>query len=239
MTAAGRRRFHRPAFWPTVFAVPALAILIGLGTWQVQRLEWKTELLDRIDQRLALAPVTLPAEVDDPAAWDYRPVAVTGRFDHGAEMHLLARTLDGQIGLQIVTPLVRTDEPQAPAVLINRGWAPESALDRVARPEGVATVRGIAALPPRRGWLQPDNDPAENAWFWTDPPAMAKAAGLAAVAPVVVYAADADPDALPVGDQVRVDIPNNHLDYALTWYGLAAALIAIYIAFHWRRPQGD
>ncbi|NBB82242.1 MAG: SURF1 family protein [Alphaproteobacteria bacterium] len=234
MAAATARRRFRPTLSATVFAIPALAILIGLGTWQLQRLEWKTELLDRIDSRLAAEPAPLPATVDDPDRWDYRPVTLDGRFDHDAELRLVARTLDGAVGVQLITPLIRPDD--AEPVLVNRGWAPEADLDAVARPVGPISLTGVAQLPPQRGWLQPDNEPAANQWYWTDPPAMADAAGLDRVAPVIVYAADADPDRLPVGDQVRVDIPNNHLDYALTWYGLAVVLIGVYIAFHWRRP---
>jgi surfeit locus 1 family protein len=232
MAAPARRRF-RPTLWPTVFAIPALAILIGLGTWQLQRLEWKTALLDRIDSRLASEPVSLPDTIDNPDAWDYRPVTVTGRFDHDGEMRLMARTLDGAVGVHLVTPLIRSEG--AEPVLVNRGWAPEDQLGAVARPEGAVALDGVAQTPHGRGWMQPDNDPARNQWYWTDPTAMAASAGLQDVAPVIVYAADSDPDRLPVGNQIRIDIPNNHFDYALTWYGLAIVLVAVYVAYHWRR----
>ena len=111
----------RPDFWPTVFLVPALALMIGLGVWQLERLAWKTDLIDRIERGLAAPPVPLPARLDDPG-FDYRRVTVTGRFDAVHAFPLLARVHDGAAGIQVVTPLLRDDD--GPAVMINRGWVP-------------------------------------------------------------------------------------------------------------------
>ncbi|MEQ8968503.1 MAG: SURF1 family protein [Azospirillaceae bacterium] len=228
-------RFDRPRFWPTVLTVPALIVLIGLGTWQLQRLAWKTDLLDRIGERMSAAPAPLPARLDDPEAWDYRRVTLAGRFAEGETLHWVARTHDGQAGVELITPLVRAD---GRPVLVNRGWVPEGAVDAVGPPPtGPVTIQGVARVPPPRGWMRPDNDPDANTWYWVDLDAMAAAAGLAEAAPVLVQAADTDPDALPVGDRTRVTIPNDHLEYALTWYGLAVVLIGVYVAYHRRRDD--
>ena len=237
---AGHR--FRPALWPTLMVIPALLILVALGTWQLQRLEWKTALIDRIEHGMAVPPVTMPATFDDPAAWDYRAVTVEGEFLHDRELPVGPRTWRGRVGYHIVTPLLRTDRPDAPAVLVNRGWVPNDRLDPATRtdglPAGRVTVQGVLRLPAEQGWLQPDNDPVANRWFWTDPAAMAEQAGLDAVAPLVLEAgAGSAPETLPIGGQTRVDIPNNHLHYALTWYGLAVVLAVIYIAAHLRRPH--
>src|SRR6188768_3882078 len=96
----------RPEFWPTVFLIPALAMLIGLGIWQLERRVWKTDLIERIEHGLAAAPAPLPAVIDDPA-FDYRHVTVTGRFDPAHEFRLLARVHDGNAGIQVVSPLIR------------------------------------------------------------------------------------------------------------------------------------
>lgn len=231
---------------PTLITVPALILLIGLGTWQGQRLVWKTDLIERIDRQLGQAPDVLPARIADPAAWDYRRVRVDGVLAAETELAVASRTLTGRVGWHIVSPLIRAD---GTAVLINRGWVPDGREreigPRAAPFEGPVTVTGVARMPAPPGWLALDNDPAGNTWYWTDLAAMARAAGLdpAGTAPILLYAAEiglADGSPLlagqPVPGQVRIDIPNNHLHYMLTWYGLAVALLGVYIAYHWRRP---
>jgi surfeit locus 1 family protein len=237
------RRF-RPTFWPTVLTIAALALLLGLGTWQLQRLSWKTALIDTVRTRMAAAPVPMPATIDDPAAWSFRPVRVEGRFLHEGELFVAPRTMDGRLGYDVLTPLVRTDAA-APGqvVMVDRGWIPEDRRDPSTRPDsrpsGTVAVEGVLRAPAPRGWFQPENDPGGNLWFWTDLPAMAGAAGVdrATVAPVILQAGPGDADRLPVGGLPSVDIPNNHLQYALTWYGLAAALLAIYLAWHRRLAE--
>jgi surfeit locus 1 family protein len=238
-TPSGRR--FQPGFRATAITLVCLTVLVGLGTWQLERREWKAGLLARIGERIAADPVPLPARVADPGAWDYRRVTVAGRFRHELEMPISARTLDGRIGYHLVTPLERED---GPPVLVDRGWIPVDRLDPASRPgsrpEGPVHLAGIARVPPPPGWFQPDNRPGDNVWYWIDLDAMAARAGLGAAAPVIVEAGPGpDPAALPVGGRTRLSVPNNHLQYALTWYGLAAVLIAVYVAFHWRRrPMG-
>ena len=230
------RRF-RPGLAATLFTLAAVVIMLGLGTWQVERLAWKNALIERIESGLRAAPAPLPARIEIPADWDFRRASVTGQFLHDFELNLAARSMNGQIGYQIVTPLKRDD---GSLVLVNRGWvpldkrAPESRPEGL--PEGTVTVEGVARVPAPQGWMQPDNDPAANMWFWYDIPAMAASAGTENPLPLVVEAGPAaNPGGLPVGGQTNVTIPNNHLQYAVTWYGLALTLIAVYVASQWRR----
>jgi surfeit locus 1 family protein len=214
----------------------AILVLIALGTWQLERRAWKHAILERIAAHMASPPVDLPDEISTPADWDYRPVQVTGRLLHDREMPLSARSYQGSIGYQIVTPLQRSDG--AGAVLVNRGWVPVDKLDPAARPgsqpDGEVTVTGIARVPAIGGWMAPDNRPADNVWYSVDFAAMAAHAGLPAVAPVVVEAGPTAPGTLPVGGQTNVNIADNHLQYALTWYSLAIVAAVMYGASHWR-----
>jgi surfeit locus 1 family protein len=227
----------RPILWPTLFTALGVAVMLALGTWQVQRLSWKNALIAHIEARMAAPPVPLPAVIADPADWDYRRVTVTGNFRHDRELDLAARVHDGIVGYQIVTPLERAD---GGAVLVNRGFVPADRRDPASRAAGqvggTVTVEGIARVPVRRGWMQPDNEPAKNLWFWTDLPAMAQAAGVAGgVAPVIVEAgAGANPGGLPIGGQTHLSLPNDHLQYAITWYALAVVLAVVY-GVHVRR----
>ncbi|HSK39928.1 MAG TPA: SURF1 family cytochrome oxidase biogenesis protein, partial [Arenibaculum sp.] len=136
------------------------------------------------------------------------------------------------------TPL---DRPDGATVLVNRGWVPVDRLDPATRaagqPAGTVSVRGVARVPRPQAWMEPDNEPSANIWYWIDADAMAAHAGRP-VAPVVVEAGEAEnPGRLPVGGVTRVAIPNNHLQYVVTWYSLAAVLIAIYVTYHRRRPD--
>lgn len=232
MTSAVERGF-RPSRWATALTVVAVPVMLALGTWQVQRLGWKQELIERIEQRAHAAPVPLPAALDDPEAWDFRPVTVTGRFLTDQSMLTLARPQQGRIGYEVVTPLQRAD---GPPVLVNRGFVPMDRKD-VARaaPDGAVTVTGVARLPQPPGWFQPDGRSTDGVWMRLDVPAMAAAAGLPAAAPVVVE--QAPTGGVPAGIAPRVELPNNHLQYAFTWYSLAVVLLVIYGLSQWRRRR--
>lgn len=239
MTATAEPRRFRPSLWATLTTVPAVLVMLALGTWQVQRLHWKDDLIHRVEQRLHAAPVPLPATIADPAAFEFRPVTVSGRFLNDKEMRLIARPHQGQVGYEVLTPLERADG--GGVVLVNRGFVPMDKRDPASRPdsrvEGPVTLTGMVRLPQPAGWLQPDNRPGADAWMRIDPPAMAASVGLSNVTPVVVEALpDPSRGSAPLnGIQPQVELPNNHLQYAITWYSLAATLIAVYVLSQRRR----
>ena len=240
MSAEGGSPRFRPTLWASVTAAPAFAALLALGTWQIERLEWKLDLIAARGAALEQPPVALPLADEPLAAFDYRRVTLSGRFLHDSEFYLVARVFDGRAGLHVVTPFERSE---GPVVLVDRGWVPESARDPRARAEGqvagTVTVEGVARTTSPHNAFTPDNAAAANQWLWIDVPAMAKHAGIA-LQPVFVEAGAANPGALPIGGQTRVELLNNHLGYAITWYALAAALAAIYTIYHLpRRHDGQ
>ena len=240
MTAAAPRRF-RPSLWATLITVPAVLVMLGLGTWQMQRLEWKEDLVRRVEQRLHAAPVPLPPSIADPEALEFRPVTVAGRFLNDREMLLIARPRQGQVGYELLTPLQRPEADGGGVVLVNRGFLPLDRRAAASRPEshveGPVTVTGLVRLPQPAGWLQPANRPGAEAWMRLDPPAMGESAGLAGVAPLVVEATPvpARGNAPLNGIQPLVELPNNHAQYAFTWYSLAATLAVVYVLSQRRR----
>ena len=236
-----RRRFWlRPG--PALVILPMLVALVGLGLWQLDRGGEKAALIDRIESRIVAAPVAMPASVVDPAEWDYRRVVVRGTFLHEREMYLTGRTHRGRVGVDVVVPLRLSELGDGYRhVLVNRGWVPTAgpgfATQAFARPDGDVVLTGVLRLPSERGWMQPENEPANNRWFWIDLPAMAEAAGLPEAAPLLLeVAAGQHAGDYPVGGRTRIDLPDNHLQYAITWFGLAAALLVIYVIFQRRRP---
>lgn len=236
-------RQFRPRLIPTVASLLALIILVGLGTWQVQRLHWKTDLLARIEAGMQADPVALPAMVADPAAWDYRRATVTGQFMHDKEALIGPRLYpgpDGRMlpGLHVLTPLVRSDG--GGIVLVDRGWIPLDKRDPASRAAGElageVSISGILRAPEPRAWMQPENDPARNDWYWFDLPALARFAAVPALAPLVLQAdATPNPGGYPIGGRTILKVKNDHLSYALTWYGLALTLVGVYLAASFRR----
>jgi surfeit locus 1 family protein len=226
----------RTRWWAVVPAAIVFCILIALGTWQVQRLQWKEALIAMVAERMKAAPLPL-ADIEKHFAAsgdvDYWPVIATGTFLHGGERAFFA-TWEGQSGFDIFTPLQLGD---GRIVFVNRGFVPYDLKDPAKRGAGqiagVVTVTGLARNPltQKPSSLVPDNDPAKNIFYWKDRDAMAASAGLPAGAQVLPIFIDADnnpnPGGLPVGGVTLVDFPNNHLQYAVTWYGLAAALAAV------------
>lgn len=236
----------RPSFWPTVFTIPAVLVMLGLGTWQLDRLQWKTDLIEEITSRTTAEPVPLPALLSKAdgtlGSIQYRRVRLTGTFLHDAEMYLAARSMNGNPGYHVVTPLRLAE---GGVVLVNRGWVPlerKAPSDRAAgQIAGEVTLDGVVRVPrTEKSWLQPDNQPEDNIWFWVDLSAMATHAGVAdEAAPVYVEATAAEiPGGFPIGGQTRVNLPNDHLQYAITWYALAVILVVIYVIYH-RRPRDE
>ena len=226
----------------------AFAILIGLGTWQVQRLHWKEALLARIDERTHSQPRSisdLGAMGSGTGSLEYTPVTVRGRFLNDQEMFFFA-TSQGQSGWYVYTPLrLAADESHAlgDVVIVNRGFVPYDLRDpgqrQGSQPQGEVAVSGLARerLDGKPSFIVPDNKPAERTYFWKDWSSMVSVAGLEPSATVPFFIdAYRSPDArtLPVGGVTIIDLPNSHLQYALTWYGLAATLAIVLVAWLWR-----
>jgi surfeit locus 1 family protein len=245
-SAAAPRRF-RPPLWPTLFAVPAVLVMLGLGGWQLQRLGEKSAAIDERVERTTAAPVEFPfaATAEALPALEFRRSAVAGRFRHDQELYLAARSMRGNPGYQVVTPIEVAEGPHAGAVvLVNRGWVPVERKEPDSRAEGQVagpvTVEGVIRLPGVQRWMVPDNEPASNVWFWEDLAGMASHLAIAdRVAPVFLEAGPADnPGGFPIGGQTRVNLPNDHLQYAITWFALAVALAVIWYLYSRRRRGG-
>lgn len=215
---------------PTLMTAIALAVLLGLGVWQLQRLQWKSEIIATIEAQMALPAVPLPFGDIDPDAWRYRKAQVEGRFHHDKEIHLYAANASGTPGYLIITPLER---PDGGFVFFNRGWVPMDKRNPETRKEGL--IEGSVKLSGvgRKLWLQntfvADNEPEANIWFYGDLDGMAKFLGIVHYAPIFLEAdATPNPGGLPIGGQSRLKISNDHLNYALTWFSLAVALLIVY-----------
>jgi surfeit locus 1 family protein len=228
----------RPRLAPTLFTIPVVVVLVALGVWQLQRLEWKSRLIAERATAVAAAPVSPPKTLAEARALEFHRVTVEGVFLHDKEILRNAIAAKGDAGFDVLTPL---REEGGRIVFVNRGFVPTELKDPATRPTGqlAGTVRvsGLLRVPPDKkpGWFIPDNRPDRNAWFWIDLPAMAAADGLANVAPFYIDAdAAPNPGGWPKGGVTPLALPNDHLQYAITWFSLAAALVVIYLVYHSR-----
>jgi len=224
-----------------VFAALGIAGLVGLGTWQLDRLSQKESLIAERQAMLARPPLDLARIRGAGVPPAYRRVTASGRFLHDKELRIGPRTRQGRAGWQVVTPLARAD---GGIVLVDRGWVPDDRKDPRSRPDGQAagpvTVIGVVNRKTARSPFAPDNDPARGDWFRIDPPAMARSLGLPDVAPYwIVAARDRDRPVGPIGDDRVAMPPNNHLMYAITWYALAALLAVLAFVYWRRRPPAE
>jgi surfeit locus 1 family protein len=228
-------------FWPTVMTIPALIVLMLLGTWQLQRLEWKQDLIDKLQSRAVAEAVELPAGALEIEDWEFQRVRLTGTFDHGNELFWVQRSRTGEAGFHVVTPFTRADGQGT--VLVARGWVPfdrrgqEFRQDNV--PQDEQTILGILRFDRGRAPFLPENEPGNNTWFWLDPVAAAQTVGVPGLPTHFVMAETQGAGPLPEARQWTLDVRNNHLEYALTWYGLAAALLTIFVIFHLRQGKPD
>jgi surfeit locus 1 family protein len=230
----------RSLMWPGLAAAIGFAILCGLGIWQLQRLAWKEGLLADMAARMAAPAVPLPSEAAwaslDSGQYDYRHVQVSGRFVHAKEA-LVFRPRDGEPGYLVMTPLALGSGSY---VIVNRGFVPEAAKDPTNRTAGLlagtVSLTGLMRPPEGRNLFTPADDPDGNIWFTRDPAAIAAHAGLSPVAPFTIDAdLERDTQTLPRGGATLVAIRNDHFAYAMTWFGLAAALAGVFGTFAWRK----
>lgn len=206
----------------------AVALPAGLGIWQLERREWKLDLIGAVEARAGKPPLTRADGVGPED--EYRTIRLDGTFIAGTRFLIQSRTLRGRAGFGVVAPFRLRD---GRTVLVDRGWidAAHRPADRPAPDRVVGTVR----FPRPPGWFGIENDPAGGTWFRIDPRAMGRELGTA-VEPFHVRASgsgDGWPKPFPANPGLR----NDHLRYALTWFALAlaAAVIAVLAFVRGRR----
>lgn len=219
----------------TSFALLGLAVLLTLGFWQLERREWKHELIARIEARADAAPVGLSQAISQ---WqggqdmEFLRVRLAGVLHSGKEIHYY-NVVDGQLGWQVISPLLTDD---GILVMVDRGFVPDRLKNPQtrdgARPAERVSLTGRARAPAQRGLFTPDNDPAANQWYWRDLDSMAAALSEPPRTQLAPFFVEAEAGSLP-GEWPRsrsgVLLPTDrHLSYALTWFGLALTLILVY-----------
>ncbi|KAK4992996.1 surf-like protein [Elasticomyces elasticus] len=210
--------------------IPVTAFV--LGTWQVQRLSWKSDLIARFEDRLVRDPLPLPPQVDPDSVkdFDYRRVYATGTFRHDQEMLIGPRIHDGKDGYLVITPLERRFkgmEGKNTTILVCRGWIPKERAPQSSRPEGLpkgeVTISGLLREPWTKNMFTPDNDPAHGKFYFPDVGQMAQHVGSQPVwieetmVPDLITAYEREEKGIPIGRPAEVNLRNNHAQYIFTW----------------------
>jgi surfeit locus 1 family protein len=227
---------------PGAFVLVGVTILAGLGTWQLERKSWKEGLIAALTDRMARPPVPLPP----PSEWngvsadrdEFRRVAFTASFLHDREVtvYSVGSALRADVsgpGYWIFTPARLA---HGHLIMVDRGFVPEARKEPRTRLDGQVSgeVRIIGSLrwPEEPGWFIPDGDSAGNVWFRRDPAGMARSMGIGPIAPFyVAQEAPIPPGGLPKPGPLSVNLRNPHLQYAVTWYGLAVVLIVVFMSW--------
>jgi surfeit locus 1 family protein len=215
------------------------AILVLLGGWQVHRLNWKLALIEQVNRNLTLPPVSLDDALAMGQGAEYRHVMLTGRFEHAKEAYVYALAEGGTPVYHVVTPFTMD---RGRVLLVDRGIVPNDRRDPARRAagqvDGVRRVVGVWRTPDAPGFFTPSPNAVQRIWFSRDVKAIAAADRVSLAAPVIVEAdAAPNPGGWPRGGQTQVRFRNEHLQYAITWFGLAAALLGVYIAFHFSKGR--
>lgn len=215
----------RQLLWPGVMAAAMLAVLLALGTWQVKRLQWKRQILAQIAQAEAAAPIPLAA-----MPRPFTKVQVTGELRDDLAAFYGAQVRDTpkgtQLGTQLIVPLQRSGDG---LVLVDLGWVPDKRSHPLALAEGDVTLEGYVRPSDKPGPFSVADNPAGRQFFTLNASTIAAALGLHDVAPFILVAmGQSPPQGYPVPIQHLPRPPNNHLSYAITWYGLAVGLVLVF-----------
>jgi len=214
----------RPVLFPILFGVIGASILIALGVWQVQRLAWKQGVLAEIEARIGDDPVPLPAEVS--ADRDrYMPVRLSGMLGE-EELHVLVSIKRFGPGYRVIAPLTLDDGRR---VMLDRGFVPTEDKSR-SREIGAITVTGNLHWPRETDGFTPEPDPAGKIWFARDVPAMAETLKTEPIFIIADARSKTDPNVTPLPVD-KAGIPNDHLQYAITWFSLAVIWLKMTVYF--------
>lgn len=215
---------QRPPLIATLFLLIGLSILVSLGTWQLQRLAWKTDLLAQIDAAyIGDAPLLSSADLNE--AKHLTRANIAGRYLTEKSFLIGPRTYQWKIGAHVITPFVMESNH---TLLVNRGWILQgSAIPQA--PRGFTNLTGLLRLPEATNSFTPDNVPEAGAWYHINLLQIADHFALNKLAPVILYAQSNINDDKVIGHNEKPQLKNNHLGYAIFWYSLGLTLIVIFV----------
>lgn len=222
-------------FWGTLLTIVGVAILCALGTWQLQRLQWKTGILDAINAEYAVEASGAPLSFEDFSEdIDFKRGYISGNYMHDKTVLLQPRMHKGEVGYHVLTPF-RVSREQGFVVLVNRGWVPldwnELKNDEAHKLGGVLKITGMLRSVPRVSSFVPENNPDQSMWYRIDLEEISdvKGGGPFALNMFYVETEGSRGQEYPIAAATRISPNNNHAQYAFFWFAMAVVMVAVYV----------
>lgn len=227
--------FTRPKPIAWFFFLLGFGLCVMAGTWQLNRLAWKENLIAEIAAANEAKPITrLPNDKQELEKLQFRKAKLYGTWRGDIEFHLAPRYWKNQFGYWVITPFILAD---GRTIMVNRGWVPAKNKLAKTRPEtevyDEAVLKGLIRVGNERSYFTPENQPEKNVWFGRDVEQMAAFAKLKNTVPIMLDIVGLQNEQLlPVPSDGKIRLRNDHLGYVITWYGIAAGILAIFLAYH-------
>ena len=233
--------YFRPLPALSAIVIVLLAFLVGLGVWQLQRMQWKLALIEQVDRNMLARPLSLDGgalPAHEPST-EYLHVAAAGRFDNAREAYIFGIGPEGGPVFHVVVPFTLQG---GRVLLVDRGIVPRDMKNPATRPAGIrngeTSITGVWRWEEKPGTFTPPPDLKQRVWYFRDVAGIARADRVALAAPALIEAdATPNPGGWPRGGQTVVNFRNEHLQYAITWFLMAAALFGVYLAYHVSRGR--
>ncbi|MBW0489601.1 hypothetical protein O181_029316 [Austropuccinia psidii MF-1] len=244
-TSSWKPRVSRRWTPMTIVLICVPLLTFGLGTWQVQRLGWKRNLIKDLEHKMSIEPITLPRQINPTVVpeFEYRKVKLIGRFDHSKEILIQSRTRDSELGYHVITPFYRDDGGDP--ILVNRGFIKREFKLRASRPQSTeprsVEIIGMLRKQEKKSIFQPGNHKNLNQWYFVDIKEIAEHLGTTPVlVDAITYANSGKlnellSNGIPIGRSSQITLRNMHATYIATWYGISAITTVMSIML-FRKP---
>ncbi len=198
-------------------------LFLSLGTWQLYRLQWKQDLISQIDKGLKSTPIKYSNKIKN----DYQRVVLNGKFNYKNQIYLYSLNAKGQPGFDVITPFKTIEGDN---VLINRGWINKEMKNKTEiNLSNKSEIFGLLRKIVKKNIFKPENDTEKNIWFSININQIKKITGKN-FSNHVVFLED-NLTNLPVPKKITIDVPNNHLKYAITWYSISISILFYFLYF--------
>lgn len=221
---------NKKLFLSLVYSSIAILILVSLGTWQLERLRWKTTILSSMKLSLSMPPVKISREIiDNINKYSYRRIELTGSYLNDNNFTIYSKVLNKKVGKHLVVPF----KTQYGTILVNRGYIPKDFKTISEIESGLVTINGMVKFQQKINYFTPKNNIYKNEWYYIN---INDANDYLSAQLLNFYIVEENniEEEYPVGSQYNINIPNDHLQYAITWFSLALAL-SIFMNVFWRK----
>ena len=221
---------NKKLFLSLIYSSMALLILVSLGTWQLERLRWKTDILSSMKESLSLPPLKITGQViDNIDQYSFRRIQLTGNYLYKDNITIYSKVFNKKVGKHLIVPL----ETQYGIILVNRGFIPSDFNIENNIKSGEISINGIVKFQQKINYFTPNNNVIKNEWYYININEVSNFLSLPLLNFYIVEENNIE-EIYPVGSQYNINIPNDHLQYAITWFSLALAL-SIFINLFWRK----